>query len=172
MSKQQNTVQLVIVAIVAFAVGYFFAQQSVPASSPDSGTTTDNGSAMEETMGDENGSTMESGEGMMEDDRNPLTEEESNPEDFTLTGYALERGGAHLEWVVPENRREPERFMVVRGDEPNPVHDGSHYWFRQDGSVRELDWKDIPKGTEHFRVCILENDTCVEYTNNIELELR
>lgn len=162
--KQTSTTALVITAIIAFAVGYLFAQQTVQPTQ----TTTDETGAITEEDGTMTGDTTSEDGTMMEDDQS-MNSDEERPLGFALTGYALEEGGVHLEWKVPDNRREPDRFMVVRSEEPNPVHDGTNYWYRQDGSVREVDWKDVPDGTHNFRVCILEDDECVEYTNNLEL---
>lgn len=170
MAKQQNTTLLLIVAIVAFGAGYFFAQQNMSVQAPTGSTSEED--AMESGDAMETEDNMEKKDGEAMEGEEAITKERSNPTDFTLTGYSLERGGVHLEWVVPDNRRTPERFMVVRDEEPNPEHTGQNFWYRQDGSVREIDWKDIPKGTFNFRVCILENDECVEYTNNVELEVK
>lgn len=169
MAKQQNTTTtLLIVAIIAFGAGYFFGQQAIESEDYDD---YDDDVMMEESQDAMDGDTMEKSDDTSMGKKDSMMDRE-NPRNFTLTGYILNEGGVHLEWVVPENRPTPERFMIVRGAEENPVHDGTNYWFRQLGESTETDWIDMPAGTYNFRICILKGETCEEYSNNLQLTTR
>lgn len=162
----KNNYTWYIAVVVAFIAGYLFGQQDAPQANAPADDT-----AMEQSVMEEGGEAMEKGD-HMEGGESMSKENPNDPTDFVLSGYALEDGGVHLEWVLPDNRREPEHFMLVRGSEENPEHDGSHYWFRQHGTKRETNWKDVPAGEQHFRACVLEEKKCVEYTNNVTIEVK
>ena len=96
---------------------------------------------------------------------------------LVLVGGAIGNGEAEFSWNVHEDKlEEPEKFMFIYGDEPDPEHDGINMWFRVHGTLRTIVWDEIPAGTYFFRMCTLaekENeedaDACAEYSNDVEV---
>ena len=107
----------------------------------------------------------------------PVTPPSEEASDVTLSAEALDNGQVKLSWTVPDSvsLTEANRFIIVEGEEANPVHDKRHNWFRQHSSIRAMVWTQRSSGTHHYRICITENndhDTCVQYSNDVKAEIQ
>ena len=100
---------------------------------------------------------------LMEDD---LFETSPVNGDITLSAEAREDGEVRFEWELPEGT-EYDGFILVRGEEANPVHTGKNYWFRQYYTRRAVTWTELPTGDWHVRICGLEGDECAVYSNDV-----
>ncbi|MFB6225821.1 MAG: hypothetical protein ABEJ02_00540 [Candidatus Paceibacteria bacterium] len=110
----------------------------------------------------------------MKEDIEEATEDQTNKNQksgLTLEAEPRGEGKVHFEWEVSDNK-EVDRFIIVRDEKANPKHNGKNYWFRQPGTRRSITWVDIPTGTYHFRICILENNECAEYSNDVKVEVK
>ncbi|MFB6181514.1 MAG: hypothetical protein ABEJ24_01320 [Candidatus Magasanikbacteria bacterium] len=91
--------------------------------------------------------------------------------ELSLEAEPRGEGKVHFEWKL-RDEKEVDRFVIVRDENKNPVHNGKNYWFRQPGSRRSITWINIPSGTYHFRICILENNECTEYSNDVKVKVK
>lgn len=101
------------------------------------------------------------------------TGDEVNPKNVsvTLTASDVTKGQATFAWTV-SGTEDPERFILVRGPEENPMHDGTHHWFRVFGTKRTATWIDLPSGKHHVRVCLSKNtEACDIYSNDVEIDV-
>lgn len=101
------------------------------------------------------------------------TGDEVNPKNvsITLTASDVAKGQATFAWTV-SGTGDPERFILVRGPEENPMHDGTHNWFRVFGAKRTATWIDLPSGKHHVRVCLSKNtEACDIYSNDVEIDV-
>jgi hypothetical protein len=99
----------------------------------------------------------------------PLDEDTMSGEDIRLVGEPAGKNMVKLEWNVDEDTDVSDGFILVRSDKPNPVHDQINFWWRQHEKSREGTWIQVPKGNQHFRVCILRDAECASYSNDVEL---
>lgn len=164
----QNNYTWYIAIVIAFVAGYLFGgqqmeqnQQSDKTAQMDEDSMTSSKDAMMED--DKTDGEMKSSDAMMQQD-----------DAIRLTGSAPAEGGVELEWTLADGVEEPEKFVLVRGDEENPIHDGAHFWYRVAGNRRAATWRDssFKEGSYNFRICILEDDDCIAYSNNIELSVK
>jgi len=95
-------------------------------------------------------------------------------EEFTginLTGEVLGNGEVKLVWAVGDELKETaEKYGLTWGEEENPDYPG-RYWFWRGSDHFEKIWSGFPTGTAHFRVCVLKNEECMEYSNDVEVEI-
>ncbi len=95
---------------------------------------------------------------------------------LVLTAEAMGSGKVKLSWQAPSGLDESNRFIIIRDDEENPVHNPEkNYWIRKNHLQSETIWEDTPTGTWHFRMCLTKNnekDTCTEYSNNVSVEVK
>lgn len=87
--------------------------------------------------------------------------------DFTLQAEAVGDQKVSFTWEIPESFEEgAEGFRFARGEEVDPTYPSS-WWWERGPAHRELIWEGLPEGEAYFRVCIVRNDECVEYSNNV-----
>lgn len=94
--------------------------------------------------------------------------------ELTLSAEALGGGLVKLTWTKTDDiKTDAEKgFILVRSATENPEHNQTNFWFRQGTEKRETIWKDIPTGTQHFRICTLEQEKCSIYSNDVQLEVK
>ena len=157
--KKNNTFWwLVVIAVVILGIWYF---RSRPA----------------EEAGETGGAAEQPAAGEEAPSEEPAAEEEAvagaPTGAITLKAEAQGNGQVQLTWETTAEPSDEDKFMLVRGTEENPVHDGSHYWFRQHGTRRSAVWGSQPAGTFHYRMCILTDEageTCGAYSNDVTVE--
>lgn len=88
-----------------------------------------------------------------------------------LTGQALGNQMAQFSWKLPEGATDPAAFRLVRGQNENPTQPPG-YWYAQPGKSRGTVWVKLPKGEQHFRVCVYENDACGLYSNDVVVHVK
>lgn len=92
--------------------------------------------------------------------------------DLTLQATAVGARQVKFEWTLGEGMDQPKSFILLRGEEAKPTHDGKTFWFRQPGSRRSATWVNLPAGDQHFRICTSDDgETCVTYSNDIKIEV-
>ncbi|MFA5813663.1 MAG: hypothetical protein WC862_04095 [Patescibacteria group bacterium] len=94
---------------------------------------------------------------------------------ITLRGEAQGDGLVKFDWETMTEPGGSDQFVLVRGPEENPVHDGTRYWFRQHGTLRSAVWGSQPAGTQHYRMCVVADEqtgACGEYSNDVEVEVK
>lgn len=92
--------------------------------------------------------------------------------EVTLKAEVLGEKQVKFEWESDVKMGEDDRFVLVRDEMPNPMHDGKNFWWKQYYTVREAVWLSLPTGTMHVRLCVLKNDACVKYSNDVEVEVK
>lgn len=94
--------------------------------------------------------------------------------ELTLSAEALGGGLVKLTWTKSDDiKTDAEKgFILVRSATENPEHNQKNFWFRQGAEKRETIWKSVPTGTQHFRICTLENEKCAVYSNDVQLEVK
>jgi hypothetical protein len=91
--------------------------------------------------------------------------------DFLLKATSLGNRTVKFEWELPDELAEKaEKYMVVRGTEKNPENPASWWWWRGN-TYRDLEWSELPLGSAHFRVCVLAEDKCLAYSNDVVVEV-
>lgn len=109
-----------------------------------------------------------------DEEKSEKQEVEQPVEGFTLSAEPLGDGEVKFVWQVPEDLV-ADKYILVRDDEKNPVHDGTNYWYRQFDPKREAIWNEQPTGTQHYRICRTideEGEECGEYSNDVEIEVK
>lgn len=94
----------------------------------------------------------------------------------TELGATFEQNGKGLikiNWTVPENFSSSSSFRVLHSAKQNPDSPAA-FWFQYMNSVRNAEISDVPTGTRYFRICEynLAEDKCVNYSKEIEMEVR
>jgi len=99
------------------------------------------------------------------------TQKQNVATNITLTGTVLGPNTALFTWNVSDVISESsEGYKIVRGTDPNPV-DPAGWWWQRGPSHREHTWAGLPEGKAYFRICVLENDECIQYSNSVLLEI-
>ena len=110
-------------------------------------------------------------EDVVEAEDTSATQEQGVTPNITLTGTVLGPNTALFTWNVSDVISESsEGYKIVRGIDPNPV-DPAGWWWQRGPSHREHTWAGLPEGKAYFRICVLENDACTEYSNSVLLEI-
>ncbi|MEK7644054.1 MAG: hypothetical protein AAB390_02005 [Patescibacteria group bacterium] len=74
---------------------------------------------------------------------------------------------------VPEDlKKNAEGYRIVMGKNANPTQENATYWYQLGKTHEDKILTGLPSGIRHFRVCVMENNQCVAYTNNTEINLR
>lgn len=94
-------------------------------------------------------------------------------ENIELTGSVTGSNSVQLEWNPSDETRDiAEKWMVVEGTDTDPAYPENYrYYFLTDVSHHERDWKNLPTGISHFRVCAWIDNACAVYSNNVALEI-
>lgn len=88
-----------------------------------------------------------------------------------LSGEAIGENMAQFTWKIPEGAKDPTAFRLVRGQNENPTQPPG-YWFRQPGKARGTVWVKLPKGEQHFRICVYEDGACGVYSNDLVVDVK
>lgn len=88
--------------------------------------------------------------------------------DFTLQAEQAGKGRVRFSWSVPDGVKAKDGFRIVRGPKENPSYPGN-FWYHPKDANGEAFWINLPKGTQHFRVCAFEANTCTAYSNDAEI---
>lgn len=102
---------------------------------------------------------------------NTETTKKAPLDSLQLSGKALGNQMAQFSWELPEGAENPAGFRLVRGQNENPTQPPG-YWFAQSGKSRGTVWVKLPKGEQHFRICVYENDACGVYSNNVMVDVK
>lgn len=92
---------------------------------------------------------------------------------ITLTGENTGPNSVKLEWdPSDEIVTAAQKWMVIVGDTENPEYPkNNRFWYQRDKSYREKEWKNLPKGKLHFRVCAWVDNACTTYSNDLSIDI-
>lgn len=96
--------------------------------------------------------------------------EETKSGDFTLEATPAGKGRVQFTWSAPENARAKDGFRIVRGPQADPRYPGN-FWYHPKDATTEAFWINLPKGTQHFRVCAFEQNACTSYSNDVTVTI-
>lgn len=98
---------------------------------------------------------------------------------LTLMAETQENGDVLFTWdLIEDNIMEGiTGFGLAHGTEENPEYP-SQYWYTLGPDHieklwdRDVLWPTMPAGEQHFRVCLLVNNECEIYSNNVMVETK
>ncbi|MCB9798992.1 hypothetical protein H6758_04695 [Candidatus Nomurabacteria bacterium] len=97
--------------------------------------------------------------------------EKESTTSFLLKVDATNGQAITFSWEIPEEMaKDAEKFMFLRSTDPNPTYPTNWYWWRGPDH-RSLTWEGLPTGTAHFRVCVMSEEECMQYSNDVEVTL-
>ena len=111
-----------------------------------------------------------------ENPKNPVNkktdkEQQGVGQNIILNGSVLGPHTALFTWEVSQNTaEESEGYKIVRGTGPEPT-DPAGWWWQRGPSHREHTWGSLPEGVAYFRICIIKNEVCTDYSNAIKLTI-
>ncbi|PIR03922.1 MAG: hypothetical protein COV59_01915 [Candidatus Magasanikbacteria bacterium CG11_big_fil_rev_8_21_14_0_20_39_34] len=89
-----------------------------------------------------------------------------------FSGKAMGQHKAEFTWEIPEDMAaQAEKYVVIRSTDPEPTYPASWWWWRGPAH-HDLTWEDLPEGKAYFRLCVLKGETCLEYSNPLELTIQ
>ncbi len=92
---------------------------------------------------------------------------------FMLTAEPGEKGTLKLKWVVPEDiAKDATAYRSLLSKNPNPEYPTKGWWYESGSTFREKNWTGLPSGKFHVRTCVVKNDACVAYSNDLEVEIK
>jgi hypothetical protein len=93
--------------------------------------------------------------------------------ELTLSAQAIGDRKVQFAWQVPEAlAAEAEGYRFSRGVEANPDVNTDGWWWERGPAHRELEWEGLPTGPAHFRACVLKDDTCIAFSNDVEVDVK
>jgi|GEM_PF-1927600 hypothetical protein len=90
--------------------------------------------------------------------------------DFTVTVTPTGKNSVSVEWTPSANLDRASSFRVLNSARPNPESPKA-YWAQYMNITRSAELKTVPSGHRYFRVCEYKNDTCVNYSNEVEVDV-
>lgn len=103
-----------------------------------------------------------------------ILDDEKNTEKMTgitIKADANTDGSVDVYWEVDENIAEKtDSYRLIYDRMENPTHPG-YMWFERGKIYRDKYWTGLPAGEGYIRVCAVQNTKCVEYSNNIMIEI-
>jgi hypothetical protein len=90
-----------------------------------------------------------------------------------VSAESLGNGVISVKWSVPENFDRTKSFQVLHSAKPNPEHPTA-FWFQYTNDTRQTELNNIALGKRYIRVCEFDLDKkeCVNYSNEVELEVK
>ncbi len=80
-------------------------------------------------------------------------------------------GTVDVYWTVNEEiSKKAASYRLIYDKTENPIHPG-YMWFERGKSYRDKYWTGLPAGKGYIRVCVVENTKCIEYSNNVEVDI-
>lgn len=111
----------------------------------------------------------------MTDKRDAMDTDTSNAPtqqgDISLSAETRASGSVYFAWELAEGDTY-DGFVLVRSEKANPEHTGKHYWFRQHYTRRAVTWTELPPGDWHVRICGLQDEECVAYSNDVMISVK
>ena len=160
---------LIVVALVLIGWWWFSNSAEAPEEPAPETEMEETAEHMEDAMEEreEKPDAMMADEEVEEDSTMEMEKEAMSEGEFTLTAEATGKQSVSFTWEVPESLAEgAEGYKFARGEEANPTYPSS-WWWERGPAHRELVWEGLPEGDAHFRVCIVRDDECAEYSNDV-----
>ena len=92
--------------------------------------------------------------------------------DITLTAEALGNREVKISWTIPDGEVMTEGIHLVRSEKENPEFDGKTYWYQPGPDRHDVTWKNVPTGTQHVRLCIVKDEKCEIYSQDVMVEVK
>ena len=92
-------------------------------------------------------------------------------DEFNFKAEVFNPGIVHFTWDAPKAMdSRVETFLLLHSAKPDPTYPGA-YWYRRSGVDREGVWGNIPAGKRYFRICEARDNTCINYSKTVELDI-
>ena len=96
-----------------------------------------------------------------------------NANGFNLTATALGNEQIKVAFTVSDaDAKDAEGYRILMGHSANPDMKTASDWYTLGKDHREKIWSNRPIGTRHFRVCIMKKNTCIAYSNDVEVDIK
>lgn len=157
MEPKKNSPWIWVIIVAVIVLGYFYLD--TPGTEPET-------EEAETEMVQEEGEVME-----VESSDSDAMVATPSTDGFALAAESLGNGEVRFEWSVSEDLVSLT-YIIVRGDEVDPMHDGTNFWFRQHDPRRTATWIEQPVGTWHYRICQTVDkagNECGAYSNDVEI---
>jgi len=93
-------------------------------------------------------------------------------EGVTLNAEVIGNQTVNLTWQVSDElKKEATGYGITLGDEANPTYPG-RYWYTRGPAHFELSWTKLPLGVHHLRVCVMKDNACTVYSNDVEVDIK
>lgn len=103
----------------------------------------------------------------------PSTTSPNTANTFTLTVAALDNKEVKINFTIPEaDKKDAEGYRILMGREANPDMKTASDWYTLGKDHMQKMWANRPEGKRHFRVCVIKQNTCTSYSNNVEVEIK
>lgn len=92
---------------------------------------------------------------------------------FNLSAEALGNQQVSLKFNLPEaDKKIAEGYRLMMGKNANPDMKNAGDWYILGKDHLEKVWSNRPIGTRHFRVCVMEKNTCAAYSNDVTVDIK
>lgn len=105
-------------------------------------------------------------------DTDTVDEEAASGEIVAFTAEPLGNNQVQLRWEVASDVEPIDGFRIIRSKNPDPVYDRMNYWWETPGYRRDSVWRGVEAGDYYMRLCIVRSDECVEYSENLMVNVR
>jgi len=80
-------------------------------------------------------------------------------------------GTVDVYWDIDNDIKEKAgSYRLVYDRTENPTHPG-YMWFERGNTQRNKYWTGLPTGEGYIRVCAVKDTKCIEYSNNIKINI-
>ena len=82
-------------------------------------------------------------------------------------------GTLEIEFEIPEALTEKaEAYRLLLSNEENPTWPTEGYWYELGRAHQSKTWTGLPSGERHFRVCVVTEGLCDEYSNDMLVNIK
>lgn len=89
--------------------------------------------------------------------------------DLRLTAEGEGNNSAKLDWTLVAGVREPELFRILYSRTANPSDNNNLRAVAVDGTERTVTWGNLETGEHHFRICVVKDNSCTTYSNDVSV---
>lgn len=90
---------------------------------------------------------------------------------FTVTANATGDGKVNVEWTAPADLDRTSSFRVLNSSK-SKADLSFAYWDQFMNVTRSAELKNVHTGHRYIRVCEYKNETCVNFSNEVEVDVQ